>query len=174
MVKIAIVNEKDEIIGAADRAEARKAGLFHRIARILVFNKQGKVLLQKRSAVMEDSPGKWDFSAAGHVDEGEDYEEAALREAKEELGLSLQSLKPLLHFYTEKNQDGNRIRRFSMLFAATTEQKPKADLTEVAELKWLTLTELDTMVAHRPNSFTTSFVGKYSEIIDAVRSAGLY
>ena len=32
-------------------------------------------------------PGVWDSSAAGHVDAGEDYDEAALRELEEELGV---------------------------------------------------------------------------------------
>ena len=47
-----------------------------------------EVFLQKRSMQKDTSPGKWDSSASGHVDSGEDYDACALRELREEIGLS--------------------------------------------------------------------------------------
>ena len=32
-------------------------------------------------------PGAWDSSSSGHVDSGEDYDDCAVRELREELGL---------------------------------------------------------------------------------------
>ena len=48
----------------------------------------GELFLQKRSPWKDKHPNKWDSSAAGHLDAGEDYETAARRELSEELGLS--------------------------------------------------------------------------------------
>jgi len=56
---------------------------------VFVFNKHGDVYLQKRSHLKDVHPRMWDSSAAGHLDVGESYAVCALREAKEELGIQL-------------------------------------------------------------------------------------
>jgi 16S rRNA (adenine1518-N6/adenine1519-N6)-dimethyltransferase len=50
-------------------------------------NASGELFLQKRSIWKDRNPGLWDSSAAGHVDSGETYIEAAHREFREELGV---------------------------------------------------------------------------------------
>jgi isopentenyl-diphosphate Delta-isomerase len=47
------------------------------------------ILLQKRALSKKTSPGMYHISAAGHINVGETPIEAALRETKEELGLSV-------------------------------------------------------------------------------------
>lgn len=56
-------------------------------AYILVYNTEGKLLLQLRSQHDESYPLHYDFSAAGGIEEGESIEEAAKRELMEELGI---------------------------------------------------------------------------------------
>ena len=58
-----------------------------RAVHILVFNSAGQLFLQKRSMSKDEQPGKWDTSAAGHVDSGEHYDDCARREIAEELGI---------------------------------------------------------------------------------------
>jgi isopentenyldiphosphate isomerase len=68
----------------------------HRAVHILLFNSRGELFLQKRSMSKDEQPGKWDSSAAGHVDSGEDYLACAEREIAEELGIVVeQALQPL-------------------------------------------------------------------------------
>jgi 16S rRNA (adenine1518-N6/adenine1519-N6)-dimethyltransferase len=54
---------------------------------MLIFNSRGELLLQRRSMWKDRNPGRWDSSAAGHLDSGETYAEAARRELREELGV---------------------------------------------------------------------------------------
>jgi len=82
-----VVNERDEVIGRKPRNEVHRLGLMHRAAHVLVFNKRGKVFLQKRSMKKDRQPGLWDSSTSGHVDSGEDYDACAVRELREEIGL---------------------------------------------------------------------------------------
>jgi len=83
-----IVNEQDVIIGQASRAEVHgDPSLIHRVAHVLVFDTSGELFLQKRSIKKDVQPGKWDTSVGGHVDTGESYDAAALREMREELGI---------------------------------------------------------------------------------------
>ena len=82
-----VVDENDNVIAVKTRGEIHARGLMHRAVHILVFNSQGQLFLQKRSLSKDEQPGKWDSSAAGHVDTGEDYLECARREINEELGI---------------------------------------------------------------------------------------
>src|SRR3954468_19781087 len=84
-----VVNERDEVIGQERRSEVHRLGLQHRAGHLLVFNGRGEVFLQKRSMAKDTFPGAWDSSASGHLDTGETYDDCAVREVREELGLSL-------------------------------------------------------------------------------------
>src|SRR5271165_5870900 len=84
-----IVNERDEVVGQNTRREVHARGLWHRAVHVLVFNARGEVFLQKRSMKKDTAKGKWDSSSSGHLDSGEDYDACAMRELREEIGLSL-------------------------------------------------------------------------------------
>ena len=74
------------------REKAHAEGIPHRTAHIwIIRKKEGRVqiLLQKRSQNKDSFPGCYDISSAGHLERGEDFEHAALREPLEELGLHL-------------------------------------------------------------------------------------
>lgn len=86
--RFAVVDGSDRVIGDAPRAQVHGDNLRHRAVHILLFNDAGELFLQKRSRLKDRHPGVWDSSAAGHVDAGEDYDEAAARELQEELGVS--------------------------------------------------------------------------------------
>jgi len=85
-----VVDENDNILGYKTRKMChRNKALIHRAVSIAVINKQGAILLQKRSQRKDLYPGLYALSASGHVDKNETYEEAAKRELFEELGVSL-------------------------------------------------------------------------------------
>ena len=76
-------------IVARDRAHLE--GIRHRTAHVWIVRKgpEGwEVLLQKRSMLKESFPGLYDTSSAGHIPAGDEPLESALRELKEELGIS--------------------------------------------------------------------------------------
>ena len=83
-----IVDDEDRVVGQATRAECHgNPALIHRVAHVLVVNAREELLLQKRSPGKDIQPGKWDTSVGGHLDPGESYHDAAVREMREELGL---------------------------------------------------------------------------------------
>ena len=86
-----VVNERDEPVSRALRQEVHARGLLHRAVHVLVFDQHGRVFLQKRSMLKDTSPGLWDSSCSGHLDAGEDYDSAAIRELGEELGIIVQT-----------------------------------------------------------------------------------
>jgi len=82
-----VVDERDDVIGRAPRREVHARGLRHRAIHVLVFDRAGKLFLQKRSMIKDIAPGLWDSSCSGHLDAGEDYDAAARRELAEEIGV---------------------------------------------------------------------------------------
>ncbi len=83
----AVVDERDRVVGSAPRATVHGDNLLHRAVHILLFNDAGELFLQKRSRQKDRHPLVWDSSAAGHVDAGEEYDQTAQRELREELGV---------------------------------------------------------------------------------------
>jgi len=84
-----VVNERDEVIEQRPRREVHRLGLMHRATHVLVFNARHQVFLQKRSLSKDRQPGLWDSSASGHLESGERYDACAVRELREEIGLTI-------------------------------------------------------------------------------------
>ncbi|MFA4944660.1 MAG: NUDIX domain-containing protein [Lentisphaeria bacterium] len=75
--------------------------LIHRTAHVVVFARDGRLLLQKRPAHKDIQPGKWDTAVGGHLAPGESWEQAARRELAEELGIPGAGL-PLEFLFTSQ------------------------------------------------------------------------
>lgn len=84
-----IVSEEGKVVGETSRAFAHSgAKPLHPVVHLHVFNSKGELYLQKRPEWKDIQPGKWDTAVGGHVDLGEDIDEALRRETMEELGIS--------------------------------------------------------------------------------------
>ena len=82
--RVAVFDAEGRPAGALPRAEAKRSGLALGAVNVLLVNARGEVLLQRRPEDKENG-GRWDKTVGGHVDEGESFDEAAVREAGEEL-----------------------------------------------------------------------------------------
>ena len=81
-----VVNEHDEPIGEETKEVIWRDGLWHRVARVLVFNENNEMLVQQRGD-KPLFPFRWCESVGGHVAAGDSYEETAIKEAEEEIGV---------------------------------------------------------------------------------------
>ena len=68
---------------------AHKEGLNHATVHIWFYTPEGNILLQQRAATKKIYPLLWDVSVAGHVNSGESLLTAAIREVKEEIGITI-------------------------------------------------------------------------------------
>lgn len=153
--KIAFVNEKDEIIGAGTKDEAWENGNLYRVVRILILNSKGEMLLQKRGDQVAIWPGMWDHAVGGHVDEEEDYLTAAKREAKEELGIENIGLEEVKKYFLDEVDEKGRIKkRFVKLYKAVYDGDVFPYKGELADIKWLSLEEIERWMKEKPRDFT--------------------
>lgn len=88
-----IVDENGEPTGEIiERSVAHANGIRHRTSHVWLLRKRPdgiEVLLQKRSDNKDSFPGCYDISSAGHIPAGVSFRESAVRELKEELGLTV-------------------------------------------------------------------------------------
>jgi isopentenyldiphosphate isomerase len=72
------------VVGTMERGDAKAKGFAAGAVQLLLLNQVGRVLLQRRRDDKENG-GLWDKSVGGHVQAGEDFDDALRREANEEL-----------------------------------------------------------------------------------------
>ncbi|KKU19058.1 MAG: hypothetical protein A2119_01235 [Candidatus Colwellbacteria bacterium GWA2_46_10] len=156
---ITFVDENDNIIGSGTKKQAWENGNIHRIARLFVFNSKGELLIHKRSDKLKNLPGRWDQSASGHVDEGEDYLAAAERELEEEMGIKGVELEEVGKFYQDEVDDDGKIKkRFNMLYKARHDGEVNFSKGEVSEIKWVNINDLRRQMKEKPKDFTQGFI----------------
>ena len=83
-----IVDENDQVVGQSPRGEAYARGLRHRCVFIQARDAEGRIFVHRRTPTKLVFPSLYDMFVGGVVGAGEAYDDAALREAEEELGVS--------------------------------------------------------------------------------------
>jgi 16S rRNA (adenine1518-N6/adenine1519-N6)-dimethyltransferase len=150
---VLVVDAADSPIGAGTKDEIQQAGLYHRIVRVMVEDEHGAILLQKRSDNQQLYPGCWDNSAAGHVDEGEDYDVAAARELAEELGVTNVHLEEIGQYQSRQVVEWRQLNRFNRVYVVsiTRDMPLNPSPEEVSETRWVTKHELRALVSELPD-----------------------
>ena len=156
-----VVDENDNVVDSAARSEVHRNALMHRAVHVLVYDQDKRILVQRRGFNKDCSPGLWDTSAGGHVDSGEDYDEAAHRELAEELGIvSEQALK----FLFKLPASALTGREFVQVYQALTSRVPILQASELAAARWVSIPELKVWIKRHRSQFTQVFLKICEEI----------
>ncbi|MER6159411.1 NUDIX domain-containing protein [Streptomyces sp. NPDC001868] len=136
-----IVDENDEVIGQAPRGEVYARGMRHRAVFVLARDAEGRVFVHRRTATKLVFPALYDMFVGGVVATGESYDDAALREAEEELGVSgLPRPDPLFKFLYD---DGAGRTWWSAVYQVRCPLPVNPQVEEVAWHGFLTEAELE-------------------------------
>jgi 16S rRNA (adenine1518-N6/adenine1519-N6)-dimethyltransferase len=148
-----VVDENDRWLRDAPRPEVHGNKLRHRAVHILLFNTHGEVFVQKRSRAKDRHPLLWDSSAAGHLSAGEEYDAAAERELKEELGIST-DLKRIAKLPASE-QTG---QEFIWLYRGAHDGPFHLEPSEIEYGKFFPVGVVSDWINARPNDFAPGFV----------------
>ena len=105
-----------------------------------------EVLFQKRSHLVDRNPDKWDVSAGGHINYGENVVDASAREAFEEIGAKIQPEK--LQFVAS-DASVERCNRLRFIFCYNWDGEVDDfhfDDQEVSEVKWVPFRGFDAFI----------------------------
>lgn len=147
-----VCDPQDQVIGQLSRAEVHAKNLLHRAVHIWIWNSAGELLLQTRSATKDQYPNCYTSSASGHVDAGEEYEAAAVRELGEELQLHGPLIWGAKILASEKTAFEHTV-----LFHLQTDEIPTPDADEIAHIEFLSTSTIADRLERHPEQFTPPF-----------------
>lgn len=162
-----VVNDRDEVTGQCTRKEVHKQKLMHRSVHALVFGADGRVFLQKRSMLKDSSPGKWDASCSGHVDGGENYDVAVVRELGEEIGLVVSEASGLERLF-KIDACVDTGWEFVWVYRLKSDGPFTLHPAEIERGDWYEPAVLTQAMAERPKEFTRPFRLIWPRVLAAV------
>jgi isopentenyl-diphosphate Delta-isomerase len=152
-----LVDADDRVIGTEGKLAAHRSGALHRAFSVIVWDRAGRQLVQKRARGKYHSGGLWTNACCGHPRPGEDVGEAALRRLEEEMGFAcrLESLGTIL--YRAELDGGMSEHELVHVFRGTYEGPVAPDPVEVEDYRWARLDDLRADIAKDPEAFSVWF-----------------
>ena len=151
---VTLVDPGDHPLGTMEKLQAHGEGRLHRAFSVFVFDRAGRVLLQRRSAAKYHSAGLWSNTCCGHPGPDEPVELAASRRLFEEMGFRT-VLQPLFRFvYRAELAPGMVEHEVDHVLVGTFEGRPSPEPAEVAAWRWMEFDALRDAVAREPQNFT--------------------
>lgn len=144
MSNVVLVTAKDEVLGTLEKLAAHKNPVpLHRAISIVIFDPtQTKILLQKRTADKPTWPLYWSNTCCTHPFPEETYHAAATRRLQEEMGFSTELTETLRFTYAAHYDEVWGEHELDVVFVGQYGGEVQPDPTEVADYKWVTLTDI--------------------------------
>jgi len=156
MEYLILVDSNDKPIGTEEKVKCHLPnGKLHRAFTILLFNKEGELLLTQRSMDKMLWPGDWDGTVASHPRQSETYVSSAERRLPEELGISCK-LDYLFKFeYHVPYKDIGSENEVCGTLIGIVDDPTKIRLVkeEINDIKWSTLDELLNNIKKSPQIY---------------------
>lgn len=171
--QVILVNAHDEALGLMDKLEAHRSAHLHRAFSLLICNDKQQMLLQQRANCKYHSPLLWTNACCSHPREGETVTQAAIRRTHEELNIEVKLPQTLFSFiYKAELDHGMSEHEYDhVLLASYNDALPAPNPEEVANLRWISLPELDTEMKQSPEQFTAWFTILMTEHRDRIHQS---
>lgn len=161
MQNLILVDEHDRPLGTMPRAQAHASpGTLHRAFSVYIFRRNGEELLIQKRHESKLWGGIWANSCCSHPRDGEETMDVAPRRLKEELGFTC-ALTPVGTFvYQAEDPDGKGAEHEHVTVFrgdVNDDVAVTADPEEIAEWKWVTMSELRDQMKKNPDQFAPWF-----------------
>jgi isopentenyl-diphosphate delta-isomerase len=152
---VVLVDSDDREYGVTEKVAAHRRGTaIHRAVSVLLFDGEGRVLIQRRSEHKALFPLVWANTCCTHPRPGESPREAAHRRLMEELGMTAELEPQGSVIYTATDPDsGLEERELTHVFVGSSGAPPEPDPLEVADVAWVGIAELGARIGAEPDLF---------------------
>jgi len=172
MESLILVDESDREVGHLDKVRCHQGrGVLHRAFSLLIFDAEGRLLLQQRAAGKRLWPLYWSNSCCSHPRRAETMETAIHRRLYEELGLRC-GLHFLFKFQYQAQFDAaGAEQELCSVFIGRSSEPVRADPREVQAWRWVSPEALEAELATPQGRFTPWFVMEWERIRREHRAA---
>ena len=150
---LAVVDADDNESGAQPRSLIHAQGLLHRAVHVLVFDPHERLIIQQRSILKDTFPLHWEC-VGGHLSPGEGYQQAAVREVQEELGVTPHDLSFLCKIPASETTG----LEFVEVFRSVTNEQPLPEPSEIIAIEHISLEQLFDEIRNNGRLFSPVFI----------------
>ncbi|HJO27975.1 MAG: isopentenyl-diphosphate delta-isomerase [Candidatus Poseidoniia archaeon] len=153
-----LVDESDAVTGSASKADCHHGeGVLHRAFSILIFNSEGRLLLQQRSSEKITFPGVWANTCCSHplhceleleTQDAMGVKRAAQRKLEQELGIPetgapLEDMVFMTRMLYRARANAEWVEHeMDHIICLRADVEPAPNPNEIAETRWVTQAEL--------------------------------
>jgi isopentenyl-diphosphate Delta-isomerase len=161
---VVLVDAQDRELGTMEKLAAHRAGAMHRAFSVFVFDRSGRLLLQRRAMHKYHSGGIWSNTCCSHPRPGEPLLMAAQRRLSEEMGFVC-DLRPQFSFtYRVQLAQGLWEHELDHVFFGECSSDPRPDLSEVLEWRYIHLNDLEHEITAAPDRFSYWLRACFAEV----------
>ncbi len=156
-----LYNENNESLGIVKpRSEVHRDGDWHRVVHIYVRNKAGQFLVHRRSPKKDLAANTWDTRFGGHIQAGHDYDETAVREIEEEIGLQVSINDLIVGGMRDYNGETNKEHAKFYFYNFNGDIKDlRFNDNEVMMVEWMSADEIRESMIHKTRDWAGSIEG---------------
>ena len=159
------------------REKVHVDGDWHKVVQIFIVNDNG-IMLQQRSLNKKSDPGKWCASASGHISSGESSIDAAIKEFREELGITLKSeeiklidtfASPSVRYNNDRKIINNHFVDLYVVNKNINTNDVVIQKEELEKVNYFTIEEFISMVNNKDERLTDTPI-LFEHLIDYIKS----
>ncbi len=156
--ELILVDAADNEIGYRSKADCHDGdGVLHRAFSLFLFDDNGHLLLQQRSAEKRLWPGYWSNSCCSHPRRGETLQVAAMRRLNDELNVAA-AIEYVYHFcYQATFSEAGSENELCHVFLGKVEDGVRANDREIQATKFVSMSDLNEELSENPEHFTPWF-----------------
>lgn len=161
-----LVDRDDNEVGSLSKALCHDGdGVLHRAFSLFLFNGNGELLLQQRSAHKRLWPHYWSNSCCSHPRRGETMEMATMRRLADELNMDA-SLEHIYTFaYTASFSDLGSENELCHVYLGKVSGDVRPNDKEIANIRFISASVLDEELLQFPERFTPWFKQEWRELV---------
>ena len=134
---VVLVDEQDTELGTEEKLQAHLVPVLHRAFSVVIYDREGRLLMQQRAADKYHSAGLWSNTCCGHPRPGESAADAAVRRLVEEMGITCLLQPACLLSYRLELGGGLFEHELNRVFIGVFDGTPRPNPAEVAEWQWV-------------------------------------